>query len=104
MPNAGPGGMKVGLIRESNQELPNPLLDSQPLSPPSNSIVTTPTMAIFHQLLRAVSAILDRSKQEFDIAFGPRDRASSQSNHAPALAFNPVFRLGAHAQVHREIA
>ena len=76
--------MNGGLIRESNHELPKPLFDSQPLRPPRISIATTVTIAIFHQLLRAASAILDCSKQEFDIAFRPGDRAFALFRKRPS--------------------
>src|SRR4051794_40346402 len=90
MPKTGPGGMNGGLMRESNHELPKPLFDSQPLRPPRISTATTETIAIFHQLLRAASAILDCSKQEFDIAFGPGDRAFGYPENAPALISDPL--------------
>src|SRR3954468_24119114 len=50
------------------------------------------------------SAILDRAQQEFDIAFGPGDRARLDPQHGPALPFNPAFGLCADALMHTRIA
>src|SRR4051812_23481035 len=96
--------MKLGFTSPSNQALPKPLLDSQPLKPPRSSIATTATIASFHHSSRFTSATLFCSQQEFDIAFRPGDRAWLDAEHGPPLAFNPAFGLGAHALMNRRIA
>src|SRR6186997_208166 len=66
-------------------------------------MATTVTRAIFHQL-RFASAILFRSKKEFDIALGSGDRAFDDAENAPALRGDPVGRSGTDALVNVGIA
>src|SRR6476659_3347830 len=99
-----PGGMNVGFWSVSNQPLPKPELDSQPLSPPRTSIARTAISAYFPQLRSfETSAIFSRSKEEFDIAFGPCDGARLDPQHGPALLFNPALGLVANPFVDRRV-
>src|SRR5687768_16321001 len=70
------------------------------MADPSRTRAGTVTSANFHHSVRAVaSAILHRSQQEFDIAFGAGNRAFGDSEHGPALRSDPFGRVLTNALV-----
>src|SRR5687767_9443256 len=92
-PKAQPGGMKPGFSSPSNHGFPYPEPDSHPLADPARTIAGTEISAIRpHGRVGPLpsSSIMDRSKQELLIAFGPGDRALGDADNPPPTAFDPV--------------